>query len=43
MGFDFICPTCLMAEGEHKGLNSIADIAYSMPHSLFQRLFEPLQ
>ncbi len=42
-GFDFICPSCLMANRYSNELNSISDIAYSMPDSLFEKLRSALE
>lgn len=49
-GFDFICPSCLMSGGRERSrdntetkLNTIRDIAFSMPDSMFQALRMPLE
>lgn len=49
-GYEFICTSCLMASSQEDdqskkvlGLNSTADIAFSMPDSMFEELRRPLQ
>lgn len=49
-GFDFICPSCLMSAGRERSrdnseskLNTVRDIAFSMPDSMFQALRMPLE